>query len=105
MARNRKPEAEINLNDGVRSWLESRRRKGKISRNTLAVAIVLLDKLRQKCPLSQAEIFSPGGEIKGSRSSLWVVLGKYGLPKKFLKEVTTRQAHQDGKILMEPVEY
>lgn len=104
MARNNK-EAAFDLKETVQSWLESRRRGGKISRNTVAVGIVLLNKLRQKVPLSKEEVFSLGGEIKGSRSGLGTTLKIYGLPEKFLKEATTRQAHQDGKILIEELKY
>jgi hypothetical protein len=89
----------------VGEWLKSRTRSGKISRNTVAVGIVLLDKLRQKCPLSKDETFSPGGELKGARSGLPTIMMKYGLPRKYLKEATTRQAHQDGKLLIEHLKY
>jgi hypothetical protein len=105
MTKNRTADDELNVPALIQSWLESRRRAGKISRNTIAVGIVLLDKLREKPSLSQSEVFSPGGEIKGSRSSLGSTLKKYGIPVKFLKEVTTRQAHQDGKALIEGLEY
>jgi len=80
-------------------WLKSCTRRGKLSRNTIAVGIVVLDSLRVKCPLERSEILSAGGEIKGARSGLPKVLGKYGLSA-FLKEATTRQVHQDGQKLL-----
>lgn len=89
----------------VQNWLRACTRSGKISRNTIAVGIVLLDKLREKCPISTAELFSAGGEVKGSRSGLPRTLAKYDIPKRFLKEATTRQVHQDGKFLIENLEY
>jgi len=105
MARDKKKDADQNPTAIIKAWVESRRRAGKISRNTVAVGIVLLDKLRKTFPLSKADVISPGGEVKGSRSGLPATLEKYGIPKKFLKEVTTRQAHQDGKALLDDLEY
>lgn len=87
------------------AWLLSRTRSGKLSRNTIAVGLVILDRLREKCPLKRSDILSSGGEIKGSRSGLGKVLEKYGIPKTFLKEATTRQAHQDGIALLEKLGY
>jgi hypothetical protein len=86
--------------DAVNEWIASCVRGGKISRNTIAVGIVILDRLRQKVPLSEADVLSKGGEISGSRAGLSKTLAKYGIPEKFLKEVTTRQAHQDGQRLL-----
>lgn len=88
----------------LRKWLASCVRKGKLSRNTIAIGIVVLDALRQKCPLEKDEMTSRGREIKGSRSGLSKVLIKYGIPG-FLKEVTTRQAPQDGQRLLEMLKY
>ncbi|MBX9787864.1 MAG: DUF4928 family protein [Pirellulales bacterium] len=87
-------------------WLDSCTRKRKISRNTLAVGIVILNHLRNKCPLESADVLSSGGEIMGSRYGLAETLGSYGLPAdKFLKEVTTRQAHQDGQRLLAALDF
>jgi len=82
-------------------WLESCTRKGKLSRNTIAVGIVVLDHLRKSCPVAREEVISPGGEIKGARSGLTSTLAMYGIPGSYLKEATTRQAHQDGQRLFE----
>lgn len=49
-------------------------------------------------------MISSGGEIKGARSGLPELLAKYGIPG-FLKEVTTRQAPQDGQRLLEMLQY
>jgi hypothetical protein len=88
-------------------WLASCKRGGKLARNTIAVGIVVLDHLRNKSPVIPEEVISPGGEIIGSRSRLSQILQSYGVsqPGKYLKEVTTRQAHPDGKRLFEAFEY
>ena len=85
----------------LEEWLESCTRRGKISRNTIAVGIVVLDHLRRQCPIQRSEIISSGGEIKGSRHGLSQTLARYGIPDTFLKEATTRQAHQDGQRLLD----
>jgi hypothetical protein len=56
-------------------------------------------------PLERADILSAGGEIAGSRAGLYKILLKYDIPEKFLKEVTTRQAHQDGQRLLDALKY
>jgi hypothetical protein len=56
---------------------------GKISRNTIAVGIVIVDRLRQKVPLNEVDILSKDGEISGSRAGLSKTLVKYGIPEKF----------------------
>jgi hypothetical protein len=89
----------------VAEWLKTRERANKISRNTIAVGIVVLDHLRRQSPLSPDDLFSKGGELKGSRSGLQDTLERYGIPRKFLKEATTRQAHQDARVLAEKMEY
>ncbi len=83
------------------SWLESCTRHGKISRNTIAIGITVLDHLRQHCSLDRDLVASPGGEIRGARSGLGTILETYNLPRNYLKEVTTRQGHQDGQRLFE----
>lgn len=89
----------------VARWLKSRERSKKISRNTIAVGIVVLHHLRLRCPSSAAQLFSGGGELKGSRSGLPETLKLYAIPGKFLKEATTRQAHQDARVLAETLKY
>ncbi|NLE45178.1 MAG: DUF4928 family protein [Chloroflexi bacterium] len=87
------------------AWLESCTRHGKISRNTVAVGIVVLDHLMRECPTQRATVISQGGEVTGARSGLGVTLERYGVPRKYLKEVTTRQGHQDGQRLFEQLEW
>ena len=88
------------------SWLRSCTRRGRISRNTVAVGIVILNRLREKCPLETSDILSDGGEISGSRAGLPNILKKYGIPaEKYLKEATTRQSHQDGQRLLDDLGY
>jgi hypothetical protein len=89
----------------VAEWLKTRERAKKISRNTIAVGIVVLDHLRRECPIFPDDLFSKGGELKGSRSGLRGTLERYGIPRNFLKEATTRQAHQDARALAEKLEY
>lgn len=87
-------------------WLESCTRRGKLARNTIAVGIVVLDQLRRKCPVSREEVISEGGEVRGSRgAALRGTLEKYGIARRYLKEVTTRQGHQDGQRLFEALEW
>lgn len=85
----------------LKKWLESCTRKGKISRNTIAMGIVVLDHLRRACPVSRGEVISQGGEVSGARSGLGKILESYDIPASYLKEITTRQAHQDGQKLLE----
>jgi len=89
----------------LQDWLQSCTRRGRISRNTIAVGIVVLDHLRQGCPVSREEAISEGGEVRGSRAGLGDTLEKYGVNRKYLKEVTTRQAPQDGQRLFEGFEW
>jgi len=91
----------LRLSGIFRNWLDSCVRKGKLSRNTIAVGMVVLDHLHQKCPVLKSDVMSEGGELKGSRAGLGSLLGKYGIPISYLKEVTTRQAHQDARRLFE----
>jgi hypothetical protein len=100
----REKKAESVTTSVIDGWLSSCERKGKLSRNTIAVGIVILDKLREKSPLEPSDILSEGGEVKGARSSLGRVLERVGIPG-FLKECTTRQAHQDGQRLLNMLEY
>lgn len=82
-------------------WLKSCTRSKKVARNTVAVGLVVLDHLRKKCPLEQVDVLSKGGEITGARSGLGRILESYGITADYLKEVTTRQSHQDGQRLFE----
>lgn len=86
-------------------WINSCTRGKKVSRNTAAVGIVVLDHLWQKCPVSRNDVISRGGEIKGARSGLRNVLAKYGIPATYLKEVTIRQGHQDGQRLFQQFDW
>lgn len=54
----------------LNQWIASCTRGGKVSRNTIAVGIVVLDHLRHKCPVLRDEVISKGGEVKGARSGL-----------------------------------
>ncbi|MBI5473677.1 MAG: DUF4928 family protein [Ignavibacteriae bacterium] len=89
----------------LKEWLESCTRGGKISRNTVAIGIVVLDHLRRRCPTSKDAVVSQGGEITGARSGLGSILEDYSVPSSYLKEVTTRQGHQDGQRLFEQLRW
>jgi len=89
------------LND----WLASCTRHGKISRNTVAIGIVVLDHLKHACPAIRDQIISQGGEVSGARSGLGTILDSYDIPRAYLKEVTTSQGHQDGQRLLEQFEW
>jgi hypothetical protein len=97
--------AAVDVEKVVVEWLKSRERANRIARNTIAVGIVVLDHLRGQSPISPDDLFSRGGELKGSRSGLRDTLERYGIPRTFLKEATTRQAHQDARVLVEKLEY
>jgi len=86
-------------------WLKSCTRHKKISRNTVAMGIVVLDHLRRACPVSRNEIISQGGEVSGARSGLGKILEAYSIPSSYLKEITTRQGHQDGQRLLNQFEW
>ncbi|MGB8647073.1 MAG: DUF4928 family protein [Anaerolineae bacterium] len=89
----------------LQDWLDSCTRDGKVSRNTVAIGIVVLHHLRQSAPLNRADVISRGGEIKGARSGLRNTLSEYGIPPNYLREVTTRQAHQDAQRLLEALDW
>lgn len=89
----------------LNEWIVSCTRGGKVARNTVCVGIVVVDHLRQNCPASRDDVISPGGEVKGARSGLGNILEAYGIPRRYLKEVTTRQGHQDGQRLFEAFEW
>lgn len=86
-------------------WLESCTRNNKISRNTVAMGIVVFDHLKKNSPVSRDDIISQGGEVSGARSGLSRILESYGIPSSYLKEITTRQGHQDGQRLFEMFEW
>lgn len=87
------------------TWLESCTRNKKISRNTVAMGIVVIDHLKRKSPVSRNDVISQGGEVNGARSGLGKILESYDVPNSYLKEITTRQGHQDGQRLFEMFEW
>jgi hypothetical protein len=87
------------------SWIASCTRSGKVSRNTIAIGIVVFNHLRKSYPVSRDDVISQGGEVKGARSGLGNILESYDIPDSYLKEVTTRQGHQDGQRLFEEFEW
>jgi hypothetical protein len=93
------------ISESLLEWLEKCANRGEVSRNSVAIGIVVLNHLRNKCPVDPEEVQSARGEIKGARSGLHEILEKYGIPKNYLKEVTTRAGHQDGQRLFEALGY
>ena len=101
------------MNEGIKKesrqildkWLESCTRNKKISRNTVAMGIVVLDHLRRASPSSRDAVISSGGEVSGARSGLGKILEVYEIPSTYLKEITPRQGHQDGQRLFEQFEW
>ncbi len=91
--------------DILDKWLKSCTRHKKISRNTVAIGVVVLDHLKRNLNISRDDVISPGGEVSGARSGLGKTLEIYGIPSEYLKEITTRQAHQDGQRLFEEFEW
>ncbi len=89
----------------LNEWIDSCTRGGKVSRNTVAIGIVVLDHLRKACPVSKNDVISQGGEVKGARSDLSNILETYDIPTSYLKEVTTRQGPQDGQKLFEKFDW
>lgn len=87
------------------TWLDSCTRNNKISRNTVAMGVVVFDHLKRNSPVSRSDVISPGGEVGGARSGLGRILESYGIPSSYLKEITTRQGHQDGQRLFEMFEW
>jgi len=97
--------AKVNITQIIDCWLQSCMQREKLSRNTIAVGIVVLHHLRQKCPLTEAEVFSKGGELIGARSTLPKTLAEYGVPPKFLKEATNRQVAPFARKLFESLDW
>jgi hypothetical protein len=71
----------------------------------VAIGIIVFDHMRQGVPVFRERVVSPGGEVKGARSGLRTTLQLYGIPQNYLKEVTTRQGHQDGQRLFEAFDW
>lgn len=91
--------------DILAKWLESCTRNNKISRNTVAMGVVVFDHLKKNSPISRDDVISQGGEVSGARSGLGKILESHGIPSSYLKEITTRQGHQDGQRLFEMFEW
>jgi hypothetical protein len=85
------------LRDAVMQWLENE----GASLNTLAGAVAVLDKLIQKAPLTEEDVFTDGGQIIGGRGfKLRQALQKYGISPGFLSDgVTTRSTNKFRGLL------
>lgn len=69
------------------------------------MGIVIFDHLKKNSPVSRDSVISQGGEVSGARSGLGKILESYDVPSSYLKEITTRQGHQDGQRLFEMFEW
>jgi hypothetical protein len=69
------------------------------------MGIVVIDHLKRNCPVSHNDVISQGGEVNGARSGLSRILESYKIPSSYLKEITTRQGHQDGQRLFDMFEW
>ena len=69
------------------------------------MGIVVIDHLQKNSPVSRADVISQGGEVSGARSGLSRILESHDIPSSYLKEITTRQGHQDGQRLFEMFEW
>jgi hypothetical protein len=80
------------LTEALEAWLARERD----SLNTLAGAIVVLDMLHRKLPLTEADVFTQGGQIVGARGlALRQTLERYGIDRRFLSDgVTTRSTNK-----------
>lgn len=93
------------IHEILAKWLETCTRNNKISRNTVAMGVVVFDHLRKNSSVSRDDVISQGGEVSGARSGLGKILESYEIPSSYLKEITTRQGHQDGQRLFEMFEW
>ena len=96
---------EKQYKSAINEWLSSCKRNGIISRNTIAVGLVVIDHLDRNCTVKKDDVITSGGEVKGARSGLGNILEKYGVPSSYLKEVTTRQAGPDAQRLLESLDW
>ena len=96
---------EQRIATNIKEWLKSRHKGGRVSRNTVATAIVVLDHLLERCPVSREDVISRGGGIRGARSGLSGVLARHSVSPDYLKEVTTCQSTTDGLQFFELLDW
>lgn len=82
----------------VTEWL---RAEGN-ARSTLAGALTVLHVLGGTCPVSDEDVFTPGGQLVGGRGkALRSVLSEFGFDKTFLADgVTTRSTEKFRRLLL-----
>lgn len=80
----------------IREWIDNEGR----ARSTLAGAVVVVDALRQKAPITHEDVFTPGGQLSGGRgSSLRDTLTRYGEDRVLLADgVTTRSTSKFERL-------
>jgi len=79
-------------------WLEA---EGH-AKSTLAGTLTVLNRLAGRCPLTDADVFTSGGQLSGGRgAALFAVLKAYGVPDGFLSDgVTTRSTEKFRRLLV-----
>jgi len=84
------------LRSRIREWIDEEGR----ARSTLAGAVVVVDALRQKAPITHEDVFTPGGQLSGGRgSSLRDTLMRYGEDRVLLADgVTTRSTSKFERL-------
>lgn len=87
-----KDEVIAQLKDRFLEWLA----KAGSARSTLAGAVVVLDAMRIKAPITKDDIFTQGGQLVGGRGvALRETLSRYGEDRVFLADgVTTRSTRK-----------
>ena len=76
------------------------------ARSTLAGALVVVEKLSEKCPLRDSDVFTGGGQLIGGRgASLFGILSKHGISENFLRDGVTTRSTEKFKRLLKALDY
>lgn len=71
------------------------------AKSTLAGALVVLSRMKQKCPLTDDDVFTAGGQLIGSRgNALHTLLSEQGVPRFLRDGVTTRSTNKFRRLLV-----
>lgn len=85
----------------TKEWLDQHGRY----RSNLAGALVILDALKDKCPLSDEDVFTNGEIKRGRGSALRLTLHQYGIRRFLADGTTTRGARGSCANLLQRIEY
>lgn len=76
------------------------------ARSTLAGALVVIEKLSEKCPLTNSAVFTSGGQLIGGRgASLFNILKRHGISENFLRDGVTTRSTEKFRRLLEALDY